>query len=492
MKPWRVAAALTAATGLTLAVLPATTAQAAETEERYIVVRSDGAGATTSDRASAAQLARRAGGTEVLALSNIGAAVADLTPSEAEALASLPGLVVSKDGPMEATGAPVSEPRPFSAGSAGDGSQASGVAFSWGLDRVDQRPRALNGRYNRRPQVDGQGVHAFVFDTGIATGHPEFSGRVGWGYDTVGDGQGVEDCQGHGTHVAGTVASTYFGVAPRAIVHPIRVLDCNGSGDWSWFIDALSYVAARAPGASVANASLGGPYNPAVNQAVDNFVATGTPMVVAAGNDGADVANDSPASASGAITVGATRRSDRSAVYSNRGEEVDVLAPGTDISSTYYADPNFYVNMTGTSMASPHVAGYLALYHEVRPAATVTTARSALLNQTTRDAVRGRLGGSPNRLLYTYRVAFPQQVLARAMLNATKLRVNVNPDAGGASWLVRIQKQRGARFVTVRSVRTRGAAEVVTVDVGRGRYRALVPRQFGYAAKASGVVSIRR
>jgi hypothetical protein len=143
-------------------------------------------------------------------------------------------------------------------------------------------------------------------------------------------------------------------------------------------------------------------------------------------------------------------------------------------------------------MASPHVAGYLALYHEVRPAATVATARTALRNQTTRNTVRGGLGGSPNRLLYTYGVAFPQQVLASAVLNATRFRVNVNPDVGGSSWLVRIRKQRGARFVTVRSVRTRGTDEVVTVDVGRGRYRALVPRQFGYAAKASGVVSIRR
>ncbi len=352
-----------AASGLLLTLAPGAASAASAPEDTYLVVTTGGISTMTATTMEAT--VESAGGTNVTAYSEIGTTVATLTATEAAALDAKPNVVVAKDGKMSATGL---DKGPITAADIngkvapiGD-SRATAVSNSWGLDRVDQRSAALNGQYNLPPGTNGTGTHVYVFDTGIALHHPEFAGRIGASYDFVGDGYGARHPEGHGTHVAGTIGSSIFGVAPKATLHSVRVLDADGSGYWSDYISALNTIAAVAPVNSVANSSLAGPYNAAVDQAVANFVARGTPMVVAAGNEADDVSYYSPASTTQAITVAASEEGDLDASYSNFGEEIDLYAPGTDIWSTYYADPTMKYRMSGTSMASPHVAGDLALY----------------------------------------------------------------------------------------------------------------------------------
>jgi subtilisin family serine protease len=450
----------------------------------YLVVTSGFAAAALPGRAEVQQR-----------FPSVGAALVTMTAAEAERLDRDPNVVVSPDAPytlgeVKPDGLPWDSAATRAVASMEYGAQRA--AESWGLDRIDQR-RGTNGAYRTRPGVDGRGVHVYLIDSGLAVDHAEFDGRVGDGADFVGDGNGVRDCDGHGTHVAGTIASSVFGVAPRAIVHPVRIMGCDGGGSMSDFVAALDWVRRNAPRNAVANASGGGSYNPAVNQAVDNFVDSGTPLVVAAGNDADEISYYSPASAQKATTVMAIDRGDVESAYTNYGPEGDIFAPGTNIWSTYYADPSKTMRASGTSMAAPHVTGFMALRLQVRPGESAQATKQAMYSQSTKNVVDTYVGGYTDDLLYTYGVAYPQRVAVAAVNRRSKVRVDVDPSVGAQAWKVRIQKQRpNGRYTTVRTVSTRRTAEVVTVNVPRGRYRAVVPAQYGYPTKVSRAVFVRR
>ena len=270
---------------------------------------------------------------------------------------------------------------------------------TWGLDRTDQRNLPLSGSYTYGPT--GTGVRAYVIDTGVLTTHSEFAGRTAAGYTAISDGRGTTDCNGHGTHVAGTVAGTTYGVAKRATVVPVRVLGCNGSGTNSGVVAGIDWVAANRVAPAVANMSLGGGASQATDDAVQRAVARGVTMVVAAGNENQNACNVSPARAVNAITVGSTTRTDARSSFSNFGSCVDVFAPGSDITSAWYTGTSATNTISGTSMASPHVAGVAALYLQTNPGATPATVTSSLTGNATTGLVTGAGTGSPNRLLYS-------------------------------------------------------------------------------------------
>ncbi|MCP3101096.1 S8 family serine peptidase [Myxococcus sp. K15C18031901] len=270
-----------------------------------------------------------------------------------------------------------------------------------GIDRVDQR-LGHDGFYNDHGRT-GAGVHLYVVDTGINSRHTEFTGRVGNGFTAITDGRGVEDCHGHGTHVSSTAAGTQYGIAKQARIHPVRVLDCGGSGTWEGVIAGVDFVRADCPnqnGPCVANMSLGGGRSDAVNTAVANAIAAGVTFVVAAGNETSDACTRSPASTPAAITVGATDDNDRRAFFSNFGPCVDLFAPGVSILGAWLGSTTATRSIDGTSMASPHVAGaaanYLSDHRTARPAQVeLNVEGSASLNCVTDER------GSPNVFLFT-------------------------------------------------------------------------------------------
>jgi aqualysin 1 len=270
---------------------------------------------------------------------------------------------------------------------------------TWGLDRIDQRAEPLNGVYDFT--AAGWGVRAYVIDTGIFTGNTELSGRVATGFSTVFDGRGTDDCHGHGTHVAGTIGSTTYGVAKLTLLVPVRVLDCTGSGTISAVIAGVDWVTANHIGPSVANLSLGGGVSAALDDAVDRSIASGVTYVVAAGNSGIDACSGSPARVPAALTVGATDASDRRASYSNVGSCVDLFAPGSDIVSTGLAPGASVATLSGTSMAAPHVAGVAALYLEKHPLASPAAVATAVTDAATTGVVTDAGFLSPDRLLYS-------------------------------------------------------------------------------------------
>jgi subtilisin family serine protease len=276
---------------------------------------------------------------------------------------------------------------------------ASQTGATWGIDRIDQHDLPLNQAYTY--SQTGAGVHAYVLDTGIRSTHVQFAGRVGNGYTSIADGRGTEDCHGHGTHTSGTIGSTTYGVAKNVILHPVRVLDCNGSGTTSGVIAGVDWVTQNHISPAVANMSLGGGASSSLDQAVANSVASGVTYAVSAGNSNADACTQSPARAPSALTVGATTSTDARASYSNFGTCVDLFAPGSSITSTYYTSDTAIATMSGTSMAAPHVAGAAALFLETDPAATPAAVALAIFAQTTLDHVSSAGAGSPNRLLYS-------------------------------------------------------------------------------------------
>lgn len=270
---------------------------------------------------------------------------------------------------------------------------------TWGLDRIDQRNRPLDNSYTYGPT--GLGVKAYVVDTGVLASHAEFSGRLAAGYTAINDGRGTSDCNGHGTHVAGTVAGTTYGVAKRATVVPVRVLGCNGSGTNSGVIAGIDWVAANATAPAVANMSLGGGASQATDDAVQRAVSRGVTMVVAAGNENQNACNVSPARAVNAITVGSTTSTDARSSFSNFGTCVDVFAPGSSITSAWWTGSTATNTISGTSMASPHVAGVAALYLQTNPGASPATVTSSVVGASTSGLVTSAGTGSPNRLLYS-------------------------------------------------------------------------------------------
>ncbi|MCC7247801.1 MAG: S8 family serine peptidase [Lysobacter sp.] len=276
---------------------------------------------------------------------------------------------------------------------------------TWGLDRVDQRNLPLDNAYTYTTTATG--VHAYIIDTGMLTTHSQFGGRIGNGFDAVGGG--VTDCNGHGTHVAGTVGGATWGVTKGTTLHPVRVLDCSGFGTWSGVIAGIDWVRVNHVKPAVANMSLGGGANASVDAATDNRIAAGVTVVVAAGNDyGGDACAKSPARVAAAITVGSTDSNDARSGFSNVGTCLDLFAPGGGITSAWHTGTTASNTISGTSMASPHVAGAAALYLADNPNASPATVRNALVANATPNKVANAGAGSPNLLLYTISSAPPQ------------------------------------------------------------------------------------
>jgi subtilisin family serine protease len=306
-------------------------------------------------------------------------------------LLTLPGVAsVEKDGVVSSAGTQTPTP-------------------SYGLDRVDQRALPLSNSYTTKAQ--GAGVKAYIIDTGIALGHTDFAGRAVSGFDAV-DGGSADDCNGHGTHVAGTTGGTQYGVAKAVSLVAVRVLDCGGSGSISGVIAGVDWVAAdhQLGQPAVANMSLGGGASAALDMAVQRAIADGVSFVVAAGNSGglvggllgtSNACTGSPSRVPQALTVGATDASDRQASYSSSGECLDLYAPGSDITSAWFDSPTATRTISGTSMASPHVAGVAALYLSTTPGASPAQVAQQLVSTATPGVVQRPGSRSPNRLLFT-------------------------------------------------------------------------------------------
>ena len=276
---------------------------------------------------------------------------------------------------------------------------ATQTGATWGIDRVDQRARPLDNSYTYNTTASN--VHAYIIDTGVLGSHTQFTGRMGNGYTAITDANGTNDCNGHGTHVAGTVGGTTYGVAKSVIIHPVRVLGCTGSGTNSGVIAGMDWVTANHVKPAVANMSLGGGASTATDDAVARMTAAGVTVAVAAGNDNGDACSYSPARAPSAITVGSTTSTDARSSFSNFGTCLDIYGPGSSILSSWYTSTTATNTISGTSMASPHVAGAAALYLAVNPSATPAQVVAALRASATTGVVTDAKTGSPNLLLYT-------------------------------------------------------------------------------------------
>jgi subtilisin family serine protease len=273
---------------------------------------------------------------------------------------------------------------------------ATQTGATWGLDRVDQQALPLSGTYLYNTTASN--VYAYIIDTGIRTSHTQFGTRAANVYDAFG-GNG-QDCNGHGTHVAGTVGGSTHGLAKAVRLRGLRVLNCSGSGSTSGIIAAIDWLRVNHVKPAVANMSLGGGYSSALNTAVNNLASAGVFMAVAAGNENQNACNVSPASAANATTVAASDRTDLRASFSNYGSCVNLYAPGVSITSTWHTSTTATNTISGTSMASPHVAGAAALYKARYGDASYSTIRSWLVNNATANVIRSNITGTPNRLLY--------------------------------------------------------------------------------------------
>ncbi len=393
-------------------------------QDRYIVVLNKPLGLKTpSVDQQASKLLSLVGGGDVIATYSTalrGFAV-KMSATQAALMAALPGVkLVEQDRLMQIRG--------------------TQNGATWGLDRVDQRALPLNGSYSY-PANAGQGVNVYVVDTGLNASHTEFAGRIGTGrnfapnddgslgqaltdlglnpaqlgvplnagaldlgtglFEGPTDPNDTTDCNGHGTHVSGTSAGTTYGIAKKATIHSVRVLGCSGSGSNAGVIAGVDWVAANAQLPAVANMSLGGGDSDALDMAVQNAIDAGVTFVVAAGNSNADACSGSPNKLPAAITVGAATNADsRDTGYSNYGSCVDLFAPGTDITSSWIGSSSATNTISGTSMASPHVAGAAALVLGAHPSASPDDVADALLGDATLGVLSNVGSGSPNALLY--------------------------------------------------------------------------------------------
>jgi subtilisin family serine protease len=276
---------------------------------------------------------------------------------------------------------------------------------SWGIDRIDQASLPLSKSFTYTS--NGTGVDAYIIDTGILISHTDFGGRAVGGYSSIGAITNWVDANGHGTHVAGTVGGTNYGVAKKVNLIAVRVLDANGSGSTSGVIDGINWAISHhktKSGTAVANMSLGGGASSALDLAVSNAVAANIVMCVAAGNSAANAANSSPARVAAAITVGATGSGtnyDAFATYSNYGSIVDILAPGTSITSDWYLSNTSTAILSGTSMATPHVTGVVAQYLSKNLSATPSSVQAFIKNTSTKNKITGVRSGTVNALLFS-------------------------------------------------------------------------------------------
>ena len=368
----------------------------------------------------------------------------------------------------------------------------------WGLDRIDQRALPLSTTFTYSSA--GTTVRAYVIDTGLRASHQEFSGRVASGFSSIGDGRGTDDCNGHGTHVAGTVAGSTFGVSKSAIIVPVRVLACDGSGTLSGVIAGLDWIASNHPigTPAVANMSLGAGASSTLDSAVANLINRGITVVVAAGNSSASACNFSPARVPSAITVAASTINDQLASYSNHGSCIDIIAPGSSITSAWITSDAATAVLDGTSMASPHVAGTVASLLSggfLSP----TNVAARLTSVATTNVFSSLPSGTPNALLYSMTegtsgsdgsggvVTDPQPVLtvpdapgspvARPIKRAAELSWQLTSNDGGAPVTSQvIDVITGSRVV--KSVTVTGTATAATI-------RSLNPRlSYRFTVKA--------
>ncbi len=308
---------------------------------------------------------------------------------------------------------------------------SSQPAASWGLDRIDQRSLPLNSEYSWGP--DASNVHAYIIDTGIRPTHNDFGGRASADFDALTDGRNGIDCNGHGTHVAGTVGGATFGVAKNVRLHGVRVLPCSGSGLVSNLIMGIDWVTANRIRPAVANISITiSTISNATDTAIQNSVNSGVTYAIAAGNSNLDACNYSPARAPSAIAVGALTSTDTKASYSNWGSCVDVWAPGSGITSASHLNDTDARGMSGTSMASPHIAGVAALYLSANPNASPATVASSITSTSTTGGITGLDGASPNRLAYSWLGSAPTPPAA-GRVTIKKRATSQNPESNGTA-----------------------------------------------------------
>ncbi|MFJ4501741.1 S8 family peptidase [Streptomyces sp. NPDC088864] len=269
---------------------------------------------------------------------------------------------------------------------------------SWGLDRIDQTETAGDDAYTY-PDSAGEGVTAYVIDTGVRTTHEEFGGRATSGYDAVDNDDSADDGNGHGTHVAGTIAGSTYGVAKNAKIVAVRVLDDSGSGTTEQVVAGIDWVTEHHQGPSVANMSLGGGADEALDAAVQKAIASGVTFAVAAGNESSDAGQGSPSRVPEAITVASSTVDDEQSSFSNYGSVVDIYAPGSDITSAWNDSDTGSNTISGTSMATPHVVGAAAVYLAGHPDATPAEVTTALTEGATPDAITNATAGTANKLL---------------------------------------------------------------------------------------------
>ncbi|MEV7960134.1 S8 family serine peptidase [Streptomyces sp. NPDC058316] len=269
---------------------------------------------------------------------------------------------------------------------------------SWGLDRVDQKNLPLNQSYTY-PDNGGEGVTAYIIDTGVRITHSDFGGRASYGYDAIDNDNTAQDGYGHGTHVAGTVAGSAYGVAKKAKIVAVRVLDNSGSGTTAQVVAGIDWVTANAVKPAVANMSLGGGADSVLDAAVRKSIASGITYAVAAGNESTDASTKSPARVTEAITVGSTTSTDARSSFSNYGSVLDIFGPGSSITSAWNSSDSATSTISGTSMATPHVAGAAALHLADHPSDTPAQVSAGLVAAASTGVVTNPGTGSPNRLL---------------------------------------------------------------------------------------------
>jgi len=306
---------------------------------------------------------------------------------------------------------------------------------TWGLDRIDQQNLPLDGNYNYN--ATGSGVKAYIIDTGIRATHTQIAGRVISGFTAISDGLGTNDGNGHGTHVSGTVGGTTYGVAKNVTLVAVRVLDSTGSGTNSGVIAGVDFVTSdhQAGQPAVANMSLGGGISSALDTAITNSINDGVTYAIAAGNENADACGTSPARVASAITVGSTTTTDARSSFSNFGTCLDIFAPGSSITSSWNTSDTATNTISGTSMATPHVAGVAALFLETNPTASPATVAAAIVNGATLNKVTGAGTGSPNRLLFSLLGGAPPPTPTPTPVPGAELLLNRGFESGNVTWV---------------------------------------------------------